>query len=91
VVDALDALVLPGRHLRVVDALHQHREEDVADKRGLARTGHPGDGDEAPERDVDVDVLEVVLASTDLQPLPRSVTAAALAPGSTACPTGTAR
>ena len=35
--------VLAGRHLRLVDPLHQHRQEDVADERRLARTGHAGD------------------------------------------------
>jgi hypothetical protein len=45
-----------------VDALHQHREQDVADKRRLARTRYSCDGDEASERDVDGDVAQVVFA-----------------------------
>ena len=34
--------------------------ENAQGKRALARAGHAGDGDESIERDVDVDVLEVV-------------------------------
>jgi hypothetical protein len=37
-------------------------EEDVEGQRGLARAGHAGDDGEAVARDVDVDVLQVVLA-----------------------------
>ena len=37
-------------------------EEDVEGERGLARAGHAGDDREAVARDLDVDVLEVVLA-----------------------------
>ena len=51
--DAGDPLVLARRHLRRVDPLHQHRQQDVADQRRLARTRHTGDGDEVPERDLD--------------------------------------
>ena len=73
VLDAGDPLVLARRHLRRVDALHQHRQEDVADQRRLARTGHAGDRDEVAERDLDREVLQVVLTGTlddeSLEPL----------------------
>ena len=55
-------LVLARRHLRLVDALHQHRQQDVAHEGRLARPRHPRDRDEAPERDVDGQVAQVVLA-----------------------------
>ena len=61
-VEALDGLVAAGRRARAVDLLHQRPEEDVVDERGLARARHAGDGDEGAERELDVDVLEVVLA-----------------------------
>ena len=48
-----------GRHLRLVDALHQHRQQDVAHERRLPDAATPGDGDEAAERDVDVDVARL--------------------------------
>ena len=58
---AVDALVQAGRDLGLVDALHQRPVQDVVDQGGLARPRHAGDGDEAAQRDVDVDVGEVVL------------------------------
>ncbi len=58
---AFDALVA-ARHLaRAVHLLHQRRVQDVADQRALAAAAHAGDRDEASERDLDVDLLEVVL------------------------------
>ena len=36
--------------------------QDVVDHRGLTRTRHTGDGGEHPQRELDIDVLEVVLA-----------------------------
>jgi hypothetical protein len=62
--DALDLLVPAGHGLRSVDLLHQRPEQDVVDERGLARSRHTSDRDEAAQRDLDVDVLQVVLAST---------------------------
>jgi hypothetical protein len=59
----VDLLVLAGGHLRLVDALHQHRQQDVADERRLARSRDTGDRHEAAERDVDREVEQVVLAS----------------------------
>src|SRR3712207_8559507 len=39
--------------LRPVHLLHQGLVEDVVDQRRLPRPGHAGDGDEAPQRDLD--------------------------------------
>ena len=62
VLGALDLLVA-ARHLAgPVDLLHQRRVQDVVDQRALAAAADAGDRDEAPERDLDVDVLQVVLA-----------------------------
>src|SRR5262249_14369380 len=36
--------------------------EDVVDERGLARSADAGDADQQAKRDLDVDVLEVVMA-----------------------------
>ncbi len=67
---AHDSAVFARRRLRRVDALHQHREEDVADERRLARAGYAGDGNEVAERDRDVDVAQVVLSGAlDLEHL----------------------
>src|SRR3954469_10305738 len=60
--EPIDGGVPAGRDLRPVDLLHQRLQQDVVDERGLPRARHAGDRDEAAERDVDVDVLEVVLA-----------------------------
>src|SRR3954447_14783025 len=60
--EPIDGGVAPRRDLRPIDLLHQRLQQDVVDERGLPRARHPGDRDEAAERDVDVDVLEVVLA-----------------------------
>ena len=58
--------------LRLVDPLHQDRQQDVAHQRALAAAADAGDRDEAAERDVDVDVAQVVLAGAlDREPLER--------------------
>jgi len=61
VLGAFDGLVPAGHVLRAVHTLHERAVEDVVDERGLAAAAHPGDRDEAPERELDVDALEVVL------------------------------
>jgi hypothetical protein len=61
VLEALDPLVPPGTS-RAVELVGEHGVEDVVDERGLARAAHAGDRDEAAEREVDVDVAQVVLA-----------------------------
>ncbi len=92
VLRALDLLV-PARHFaRPVDLLHQRGVQDVADERALAAAAHAGDGDETPERKLDVDVLQVVLArAAHREPRVARARAAGSAPRSCASPTGTAR
>ena len=51
----------PGHRLRPVDLLHQRVPQDVVDQRRLPAATHPGDGHEAAEGELDVDVVEVVL------------------------------
>ena len=63
-VDAVDPLVLARCLLALVDLLHHGGQEDVADQRALAAAGDTGDGDETPERDLDVYLAQVVLART---------------------------
>ena len=50
---------LAGLALRLAQRLVQH----VFDERGLARAGHAGDAHQPPQRELHVDVLEVVLAN----------------------------
>src|SRR5205807_6194613 len=55
--------LVPARHLLgLVDALHQGPQKDVVDQCRLPRPRHPGDRHHAAQGDLDVDVLEVVLA-----------------------------
>ncbi len=60
--ESLDRLVQARRHFRAVDALHERSHEDVVDERRLARTRHPGHGHETAQRELDIYVLEIVLA-----------------------------
>ncbi len=50
-----------GRGPRLVHPLHQRPQQDVVYQGGLARPRDAGDGHEAAERQLDVDVFEVVL------------------------------
>ena len=61
---AVDALVETGWHLRGVDPLHQRAQQDLVDQGRLSGTGHARDTDELPERELDADVLQVVLLGT---------------------------
>ena len=72
-VETGDAGVPAGHLPRAVELVGQHRGQDVVDQRGLARAGHPGDRDQAAERDVDVDAAQVVLARADDRQLPLAV------------------
>ena len=54
-------LCAPGPHPRAVELVGDGLVEDLVDQRGLARARHAGDRREDAERDLDVDVLEVVL------------------------------
>ncbi len=51
-----------GRCLRPVDPLHQRLQQDLVDQGRLARPGDAGDRHETTERNLDVDVAEVVFA-----------------------------
>src|SRR5690606_26118537 len=62
VLEARDALVLARHRARAVELLRKHLVEDVVDERRLAGSAHARDGREDAERDLGVDVLEVVLA-----------------------------
>ncbi len=64
ILDPFDALVSSGYIARAVDLLHQRRVENVTDERALAAPAHTGDRDEASERKLDVDLLEIVLTGT---------------------------
>src|SRR5207247_5746922 len=58
----LDAVVRARPLLRARERLLEAPVEDLVHERALPRSRHAGDRDEEPERDPDVDVLEVVLA-----------------------------
>ena len=51
-----------GNDARAIEVPRERTVQDVLDERRLARARHAGDGDEEPERDLDVDVAQVVLA-----------------------------
>src|SRR5918912_1222373 len=64
VVQALNRVVLAGPLARAEEVLRHALVEDVADQGALARAGDTRDADKGPQRERDVDVLEVVLART---------------------------
>ena len=74
-VESGDRLVPSGHVLRAVELVGEDVVEDVVDERRLARARHPGDRDEVAEREVDGDVLEVVLAGAGHGELAPVVTA----------------
>ena len=57
-----NVVVGAGRRAGAVQLAGQRVVENLVDERTLARAAHAGDGDEGPEREGDVDVLQVVLA-----------------------------
>ena len=61
---AFDALVEAGRHLRGIDPLHQRPQEDLVDQGRLSRARDACDAHELAERELDADVLEIVLLRT---------------------------
>ena len=92
VADARHALVRARYVVALVERAAQRRVEDVVDERGLARAGHAGDRDQRLEREVDVDVLQVVLArALDAQLLARALAAARSASRCARAPRGTRR
>ena len=61
VLDAGERLVRPGRLARPVDGPRQRRIEDAVHQRGLAGARDTGHRDQASERELHVDLLQVVL------------------------------
>ena len=67
----LDPIVLAGRIRGAVEGPGQGLVQNLVDEAALAGAGHPGDQDEATERQVDVEIGQVVLARpADAQPVP---------------------
>ena len=60
---ALERGVRARGFLRLAERAEQRVVQHVLDERRLARAAHAGHADEAVQRDLDVDVLQVVLAS----------------------------
>ena len=60
--DPLDAIVLARLVAGLVERLRQRLVEDVVDQRRLAGSADAGDRGQQAERNLDVDVLQVVLA-----------------------------
>ena len=56
-----DRLVLSGPGMGAVEGPGQDGVDDLVDERALARAGYAGHADEEPERNTDVDPLQVVL------------------------------
>jgi hypothetical protein len=82
--DPAIVLCLPCGGLALVDPLHQHRQEDVADERALAAPADAGDGHEAAERNLHVDVAQVVLAGALIVRTPPTASDASSGQGSSA-------
>ena len=57
-----DALVRAGNHARAIEVPRERAMQDVLDQRRLAGARHAGDRDEQSERNLDVEVAQVVLA-----------------------------
>ncbi len=82
----------PGRRLGPVDLLGQRPQQDVVDQGRLARAGHAGDRHQPAEGEVDVDVVQVVLAGAlDDQAARRCPAGGAAGRGWTWPPRGTGR
>ncbi len=63
--DAADRFVRAGDGVRTVQCFGELVVEDVFDERTLAAAANAGDGGEGAERDLHVDVFEIVVASAD--------------------------
>ena len=61
-VDPLDGVVRAGLRPRSVELVRERLVDDLVDEGRLARARDAGDADELPDREVDVDPLQVVLA-----------------------------
>src|SRR4051812_49310176 len=58
-----DAIVLAGNHPRAIEMPRHRAVENVLDESGLATPRDSGDRDEKAERNLDVEISQVVLAS----------------------------
>ena len=68
---SLDGPELAGPHPRVIERGCQLLVDDLVDEAGLAGAGHAGHTGERPERDLHVDILEVVFRrAIDAQEIP---------------------
>jgi hypothetical protein len=65
VLNAQDVIVVAGLSVRAVQLLGEFTMQDIIDKGAFSRSGDPGNAREDPERDLNVDVLEVVMARAD--------------------------
>ena len=71
VLQSLEGVVGQGFGQRAVEVFAEDGEERLADEGALAASADAGDADELAERYLDIDVLEVVAASSaEKQPLP---------------------
>src|SRR5207244_2951569 len=71
VLKACDPPMLTGDDLGAVDLRHQRRVKCVREQRRLPASAHAGYADETPDREPDVDVLQVVLArALKYEPVP---------------------
>ena len=64
-VDPLDRVVRTRLRPGLVEPVGERLVDDLVDERRLARPGDARDADELPDRELDVDVLQVVLARAD--------------------------
>ena len=59
--DAFDVHVVARLDAHLVEPVRERLVDDLVDERRLARARDPGDADELPDRELDVDPLQVVL------------------------------
>ena len=64
-IDPRDLIVFTGPPRRLIELLGHAAVEHVLHQRALPRSGDAGDADELPQRDLHVDILQVVLARAD--------------------------
>ena len=74
--DALNPGMFPRHDARAIEFVSQHGVQNRVHQRGFARTGHAGNTGHDTQREVHIDVLEVVLPSADNGEPPASVGAA---------------
>src|SRR3982751_654162 len=65
VLEPRDAVVQSGDDARAIEVPREVLVQDVLDERGLSGTRHASDRDEETERDLDVDIAQVVFARVD--------------------------